>query len=119
MLIHLISHSPSSLHLGSIVRWSPSGKYYALVVGASSIRVYDVSTAAVVLSLDHTKRINALSFLGEFGGGGEGGGGKDEDDLFGFGGEGKEMIVASVKESKVLASFDVHDTRLRFVQSGF
>ena len=88
---------------GSLVRWSPSGKYYAVIVGASGLRVYDVSTAGVVFSLDHRRRINALRFLN----------GADDDDLLLFGGEGKEMNLASVKEGKITASFDVHETRIR------
>ena len=80
------------------------------MVGASGLRVYDVASAAVVLSIDHNRRINALRFLGGGGGGGDGGG---VDDLILFGGEGKEMNVVSVKGGEIVASFDVHETRLR------
>merc|ERR1712002_197832 len=76
---------------GSLVRWSPSGKYYAIVVGACGLRVYDVATASVVFSLDHRHRINALRFIGLWEGGGGGGvegvEAKNQDDLFVFGGE--------------------------------
>ena len=84
--------------------WSPSGKYYALVVGASDLRVYDVATAAVVFSHDHKRRINALRFLEAV----------PDDDLILFGGEGKEMNLVSVKEAKIKASFDAHETRIRY-----
>ena len=89
---------------GSLVCWSPSGKYYALVVGASGLRVYEVATAAIVFSHDHKRRINALRFLE----------GVTDDDLILFGGEGKEMNLVSVKEARVKASFDAHETRIRY-----
>jgi len=86
-------------HEGSRVQWSPSGKFYAVIVASISLKIYDVATAFVAYSHDQKKRINSFVFL--------------SDDLLALGGEGKELVIVSITKAKCISTFEAHEARVK------
>ncbi|XP_053394619.1 p21-activated protein kinase-interacting protein 1-like [Mercenaria mercenaria] len=81
-----------------IVKWSPDGDKYAIVIG-NTVNIYSVETAEVVLTVKADAHINSLVYL--------------NNDVCCYGGEGGSVIFHNVTDDKRLHTCETGANRVK------
>ncbi|XP_037131113.1 p21-activated protein kinase-interacting protein 1-like [Syngnathus acus] len=85
-----------------IVRWSPDGNKYAVVI-QDKLDLYDLETAALSSTLKNPQRISAINFL--------------NNSILAVAGDDETVRLCDVAKAKWVCEFKAHETRVKAVES--
>ncbi|XP_060607988.1 p21-activated protein kinase-interacting protein 1-like [Ruditapes philippinarum] len=84
--------------VASIVKWSPDGEKYAIVIG-NTVNIYSVETADIILTMKAEASINSLVFL--------------NNEVCCYGGEGGDVIFYDIVSDKQLYKCETGTNRVK------